>query len=340
MKRVLIVATVLALTLTPLLSAGAAVAAPIRQAEPPPTLHLNVGAFSPAAGQTLALPPGLTVAAQNSKYWIVQFGGPILQEWRAALEAEGVEVVAYLPDFAYKVRMNQGQAKKVEDLQDVVFVGPFEPAFKLAPDLAMGGPAIYRVRVESGRDFGLTNAAIATSGAQIISRDGDALTVLADGAQVQAIAQVADVAWIENWLLREKHNEVGGGQIIGGVIANNSGYNGSSQIAAVADTGFGGGAVNNVHPDIPQARVVAIQNFQGASSGGCYTVVGDGAVDVDSGHGTHVAGSVLSDGGAGGEGKGVAPAARFVGQAVEDYVDFTGVCAVQYADGYYLLGIP
>ena len=129
-------------------------------------------------------------------------------------------MVAYLPDYAYKVRMNQGQAKKVEDLQDVVFVGPFQPAFKLSPNLVVGGPALYSVRVESGRDFGLTNAAIATTGAEIVSRDGDVLTVLADAAQVQAIAQVADVAWIENWLLREKHNEWGGGQIIGGLAAN------------------------------------------------------------------------------------------------------------------------
>ena len=344
MKRIFAVGLasllVLTLLLSPLLTAGAA-AAPLSQDEPsPPALYLKAGTFTPAAGQSAALPPGLTVAAQNSQYWIVQFGGPILPEWRAALEAEGAEVVAYLPDYAYKARMNQGQAKRVEDLQDVVFVGPFVPAFKLSPNLVMGGPALYRVRVESGRDFGLTTAAIATTGAEIVSRDGDALTVLADAPQVQAIAQVADVAWIENWLLREKHNEWGGGQIIGGLAANNAGYDGSTQIAAVADTGFGGGAANNVHPDIPQARVVAIQNLAGASSRGCYTVIDDGAVDVDSGHGTHVAGSVLSDGGANGEGGGVAPAARFVGQAVENWVDFTSICALQYADGYYLMGIP
>ena len=328
------------LLLSPLLTAGAA-AAPLSQDEPsPPALYLKVGTFTPAAGQSVALPPGLTVAAQNSQYWIVQFGGPILPEWRAALEAEGAEVVAYLPDYAYKVRMNQGQAKQVEELQDVVFVGPFEPAFKLSPNLMLGGPTLYRLRVESGRDFGLTTAAIATTGAEIVSRDGDAFTVVADAAQIQAIAQVADVAWIENWLLREKHNEWGGGQIIGGMAANNAGYDGSTQIAAVADTGFGGGAANNVHPDIPQARVVAIQNFAGVSSRGCYSVIDDGAVDVDSGHGTHVAGSVLSDGGVNGEGRGVAPAARFVGQAVENWVDFTSICALQYADGYYLMGIP
>jgi subtilisin family serine protease len=337
-----------------------------------PALRLKVGTFTPAAspgagteaaqgasqgagqgagrGTTLGanLPPGLTVAAQNSQHWIVQFDGPILSEWRAALEGQGAEVLAYLPDFAYKVRMNPGQAKKVEELPDVVYVGPFEPALKLAPPVlastlaggGAGGAALYRVRVESGRDWGLTNAAIATTGAQIVSRDGDALTVVADAGQVQAIAQVVEVAWVENWLLREKHNEVGGGQIIGGAAANASGYDGSTQIAAVADTGFGGGTTSSVHPDIPAGRVVALQNFAGTSSGGCYTVVNDGPVDVDSGHGTHVAGSVLSDGGPNGEGKGVAPAARFVGQAVENFVDFSGLCAAQYADGYYLMGIP
>ena len=347
MKRFFSMCAALALALTPLLTAGAAVAAPMRQADPPPpappALQLKAGSFSPATGQELALPPGLTVAAQNSQYWIVQFGGPILSEWRAALEAEGAEIVAYVPDFAYKVRMNPGQARKVEDLQDVVFVGPFQPAYKISPALAVGGPTLYRLRVEPGRDFGLTNAAIAATGAEIVSRDGDALTVLADGAQVQAIAQVADVAWIENWLLREKHNEAGGGAIIGGATANAAGYDGSTQIAAVADTGFGGGTAGTIHPDIPSTRVVGLQNLPGAGSKSCYTVVDDGAKDVDSGHGTHVAGSVLSDGygiGAGALGRGVAPAAGFVGQAVENFVDFTGICALQNSDGYYLIGIP
>ncbi|RMF31787.1 MAG: hypothetical protein D6759_09505, partial [Chloroflexi bacterium] len=49
---------------------------------------------------------------------------------------------------------------------------------------------------------------------------------------------------------------------------------------------------------------------------------------------------MLGGGGPGGEGKGTAPAAHLVFQAVEDYVDFTGICALFYDDGYYLIGIP
>jgi hypothetical protein len=114
---------------------------------------------------------------------------------------------------------------------------------------------------------------------------------------------------------------------MGAGVANSNGYDGSTQISAVADTGLGGGTAATAHPDILASRIVAIQNFPGANSALCYNVVNDGAVDVDSGHGTHVAGSVLSGGGASGEGKGVAPAARLVFQAVENYVDFRQLCA-------------
>jgi hypothetical protein len=88
--------------------------------------------------------------------------------------------------------------------------------------------------------------------------------------------------------------------------------------------------------------VVAINNWPG-SAGGCFaTVVNDGAIDVDSGHGTHVAVSVLGDGDASGVGKGTAPAAGLVFQAIENYATITTFCQNFYGlvNGYYLTGIP
>jgi len=62
---------------------------------------------------------------------------------------------------------------------------------------------------------------------------------------------------------------------------------------------------------------------------------------VDSGHGTHVALSVVGDGAAGGLGRGTAPGARLVFQAVEDFLDWYGLCnTLDAPDGYYLPGIP
>ncbi len=173
-----------------------------------------------------------------------------------------------------------------------------------------------------------------------MAREGNILLVAADSAQLDAIAQVLDVAWIENFMFREKHNEYGAGVIMGANTANANGYDGSTQTVAVADTGLGDGTPSGAHPDIPSSRITAIYDWPGVSAGGCYDAINDGPVDVDSGHGTHVAGSVLGDGGPNGEAKGTAPAAHLIFQAVEDWADMTGQCGLFYPDGYYLIGLP
>ena len=59
------------------------------------------------------------------------------------------------------------------------------------------------------------------------------------------------MAWIEKFVLREKLNEYGGGNLMGADTANTNGYDGSTQIVAVADTGLGGGTAATAHADIP-----------------------------------------------------------------------------------------
>ncbi|MEK7324064.1 MAG: S8 family serine peptidase, partial [Chloroflexota bacterium] len=160
----------------------------------------------------------------------------------------------------------------------------------------------------------------------------------ADRKQLLGIALVLDVAWVDAFQIIEKHNEYGGGQLMGSNIANANGYDGSTQIVAVADTGLGGGTAATAHVDIPASRIVSINNWPGVSDT-CWTITNDGAVDVDSGHGTHTALSVVGDGGVSGEGKSPAPAASLVFQAVENYADMIGICGILYPDGYYLPGL-
>ena len=130
--------------------------------------------------------------------------------------------------------------------------------------------------------------------------------------------------------------------IIGATVANSRGYDGSTQTVAVADTGIGGGTTTTAHRDIPSSRVTAIYNWPGAA-GSCFqTVVNDGSIDVDSGHGTHTSGSVLSGGEGSGLGRGTAPAAHLVFQSTENYATITSICRALYGytNGYYLLGLP
>lgn len=333
--------TAVVLLTTMLLNAGIGQASPSAQGHAAP-IRLKAATFTPARGEAPAIPPGLSIAgyaAGQRGYYLVQFRGPVQQAWKDQVAALGAELLDYVPDFAFKVRMNPAQARQAERLGSVAWVGLFHPAYKLSPTLARDGTHLYTVRVERGADAGLTTAAIVRTGAEVLRRDGQILVVAVDASQVDAIAQVLDVAWVENLQLKQKHNEYGAGAIMGANTANANGYDGSSQTVAVADTGLGDGTAAGAHPDIPASRITTIYNWPG-SNNSCWSVTDDGAIDVDSGHGTHVAGSVLSDGGASGEGKGTAPAARLVFQAVENWAKMKGLCAVYYPSGYYLTGIP
>ncbi|MEZ4869434.1 MAG: Ig-like domain-containing protein [Caldilineaceae bacterium] len=339
-RRVFSIFLILSIMLQP----GALLAAPGAQPTATP-IRLKAGILTPGEADNVVAASGLTIngyAAGQRGYYIVQFHGPVQQSWKEQVSATGAQLLGYLPDYAFKVRMTPEQAAQVGKLADVNWVGLFQPAYKLAPQMsaASATPQLVRVQIEQGGDVAATTAAVVQTGAQLLQQEDDLLLVAANGAQLAGIAQVLDVAWLEAFRFNEKHNEYGAGVILGANVANATGYDGSTQIAAVADTGFGTGVAATAHVDVPASRIVALQNFAGANSTGCYNVINDGVQDVDSGHGTHVALSVLGDGGANGEGKGTAPAARLVFQAVENYTDFVSICALSYADGYYLIGIP
>ncbi|MEN8238892.1 MAG: S8 family serine peptidase, partial [Actinomycetota bacterium] len=269
--------------------------------------------------------------------YLIALSGPISQAQADALRATGAQLTAYIPDFAYKAILTPAQAERATQIDGVTAITVFQPEYKLSPDLAESG--LYRIRLERGADRALASADIEAAGGSVLTSSGDVVTVAADREQLEAVTALNTVAWVENLMFREKHNEYGAGVILGANVANASGYDGSTQIVAVADTGIGGGTAATAHPDVPASRIVDIFDWPGVSAQGCYRVVPDGAVDVDSGHGTHTALSVLSDGGVSGEGKGTAPAASLVFQATEDYARFGLACST-FPDGYYLLGLP
>jgi subtilisin family serine protease len=303
------------------------------------SVHLESGSFVPAQSD---------FAAQGSqKYYIVQFNGPVQQSWKDAVTAEGAELLYYLPDFAFKVRMNPGIASRVERLNSVSAVVAFRPEFKIKSDLKRDGEMrLYHIRIERGSNFAQVRTLVRQTGAQVLGFENDVLVVAANGAFVDAIAQLDDVASIGNFQLNQTFSEPSApaqndysiANIIGAEAAHLRGYNGSTQTVAVADTGLGGGTPTTAHRDI-NGRVTAIYNWPGVTDS-CWTITDDGAIDVDSGHGTHTAGSVLSAGAPNGIGKGSAPAANLVFQATENWATMKGICALYYPNGYYLTGLP
>ncbi|RMF32429.1 MAG: hypothetical protein D6759_08430, partial [Chloroflexi bacterium] len=169
---------------------------------PPAPIRLQAATFVPGRDETPALPAHLTITGYpegQPGYYIVQFRGPVQPAWKAQVAALGVQFLAYIPDFAFKVRMTPAQARQVERLPTVSWVGLFHPAYKLSPSLIREGTRLYRVRVERGADTGLVTSALANLGVTVLSHQGDLLLIVSDAALLDSIAQVPDVAWIENF---------------------------------------------------------------------------------------------------------------------------------------------
>src|SRR4030095_9919878 len=122
---------------------------------------------------------------------------------------------------------------------------------------------------------------------------------------------------------------------------------GAGEIVAVCDTGLDTGVAGTVHPDFA-GRVVAMKSYPITPD--WKTIIfnpggDDGASDLDSGHGTHVAGSVLGDGTASANGpaliRGHAHKARLVFQAVEQEMKWRPNAPPEIkSERYVLAGIP
>ena len=297
-----------------------------------------VAAFvSIAVVQTAAQPS----PAAPSEY-LVQFRGPVLEAWKAGIAGNGAEILEYVPVFAFRVRMNPADAARVRRLPFVAAGGPYDPANKLGRRLVRNGRRPYILRLDRGANAGAVEAALAAAGVQVTRRGASLLLIAADGPQLDAVARLAGVASVENFVPRIKHNEFGGGVILGSQIANAGGFDGSSQTIAIADTGIGDGTATGAHADVPASRVLSIFNWPGVPDFCFETIVNDGAADVDSGHGTHVATAALGAGNASGMGRGTAPAAGLVFQSIENFAIPSLLCSLIYGlpDAYYLVGVP
>jgi serine protease AprX len=79
-----------------------------------PTIKLRAGTITPGIEETLPGMEGLTITGYEPGqpgYYIVQFKGTVQDGWTAQLVATGAQVLEYLPDFAFKVRMTPSRRR-------------------------------------------------------------------------------------------------------------------------------------------------------------------------------------------------------------------------------------
>jgi len=257
-----------------------------------------------AAALTLNLPPHLKAKGDPGAY-IVQARGAIDARFRAVLAVAGAQVVSYIPNNAYLVRISAAGAGGLAGNALVQAVLPFEPYYKLQPSLL--GLAVAQSPLPPGTalnvglfaaDAPAAESQIEALGGKVMATDrspfGPVLHVLAP-ADWTSLAQVPGVQVLEVSRQRVLANDLSRVTVgetpdtISGITNNWLGLTGKHVLVAVDDSG-----VDQTHPDFSASGTAA------GGPSGTTRVIGFTANDVvdTDGHGTHVAGIIAGNGSA------------------------------------------
>ena len=223
-------------------------------------LRTRVGSFA-VPGPGLRLPEPLrrgrdaAASPAGGLYWIVAFDGPIGEARRQSVLDSGAALVDYLANYAYIVRCDRGSEVRLRSLEGVLWVGPFEPAYRIDP--ALGALPTREERKVSAPDLQVRIALfpgepavemamrLGAAGATVteIVPGGSALIASLPKREVAAVARVEGVAVIEEvpeyrlWSA-ESQEVLQSGSVPGGRPYWDAGVHGSGQIVAVMDNGL------------------------------------------------------------------------------------------------------
>lgn len=290
------------------------IAARITPATPlvPPPIRLVIGGFTPTLGETLDGPPDLRVefsAAQpEDGYYLVQFKGPIEEGWKAAVRDLGGLLFDYVPDFTFIVYLKAPTVERVQALPEVLWIGPYEPAYKLSPDLAdvvgMLDLNVHTFPNDSRSSLTSQFEALGAGIKEVSEQSTGALFLMTvEATQLHALAQVPAVRWIEPFYERVLFNDVARSNAIMAAETawSDLGLYGAGQVVAVTDTGLDTGNTATLHQDFlgtptgcsGTSRIIS--TFALGRSGDWSDSCRTGGTNYG-GHGTHVTGSVLGNG--------------------------------------------
>jgi serine protease AprX len=160
----------------------------------------------------------------------------------------------------------------------------------------------------------------------------DADSILSNLSKIHGVKRIDEVK------IRKLFNNIATGVMNAGNIDNSLGLTGKGETIGIGDTGLDSGDITTIHPDF-RGRVRDLMSFpinsvydDSINNPGA----NDGPKDEDSGHGTHVSGSVLGNGSssiAANNGvivRGIAYEAKLVFQAIEQWMDWTDEAKLEW----------
>ncbi len=274
-----------------------------------PAFHLLAGDFVPnAAGSQ----PDLSFLAPGEQTALIQFQGPVMPGWKTQVESTGVQLLRYLPDYAWVVRGSGAALRATAQLPCVRWMGPMRKEYRLDPALPVSGDSVDAVAMmEPFADEAKLRQAALARGLTVEKAGPRLLRLSGPATAVRSLADEDTVEWITPAATPRPLNDRSRA-LIGVTDAWTSlGLYGDGQLIGIVDSGLDTGNNSTLSPDF-QGRVASV--FIRAPGG-------DWADQF--GHGTHIAGILV------GQGRtpaalpdptsyaGVAPRAKLVVQALE-----------------------
>ncbi|MEO0276075.1 MAG: S8 family serine peptidase [candidate division WOR-3 bacterium] len=73
-------------------------------------------------------------AEKDNDVFLLQLNGPIIREWKNILKEKGVKIYAYIPEFAYLVKIEPQKIEEIKNLDFVRWIGDYHPYYKIHPE--------------------------------------------------------------------------------------------------------------------------------------------------------------------------------------------------------------
>jgi subtilisin family serine protease len=276
----------------------------------------------------------------ESKYFIVQFAGPIKEEWKAQILKIGGEIYNYIPFFSFIVKMNETVKTELEKLRFVRWIGGYKPAYKIAPALLnASGLCNLSILVFEGKSWKEITAIIKRMGGTILFAEetdiGGLIKTQIDSERIIDIANIIDVEWMEPWREPICHNANATWVIQSGEPNKtpiwDMGLHGEGQIITICDSGLDGTGEDELNPFKHESFSHPRQMFEYGQENvnpdhrkiyQYYAPEGSDGDRADfTGHGTHVACTAAGDNTYNGffkdpNGKGIAYKAKIIMQDI------------------------
>ncbi len=324
-----------------------------------PRLSVGGASFSfESAVEAEAKSPLVTAPAQTS-YYLLRLVGPAKGEWLATIQNQGIAIHGNLPGYCLLVGGLPSRVQALKDEPWVETVTPYRPGMKISPKLqrrartelgteelaalvtnvdAVASNEQVQISVFAGENKTTVRARISAEGGRVLSESERSVTAILPTLAIAKLAEEQCVRAIMPHEFPELHNDRAA-PIMGVPEDHTFGetiLTGANQIIAVADSGLDSGDPTAIHQDFA-GRVEDIVSWPTDFDPGLAPYLNDpvsnddGTADRNSGHGTHVAGSVLGNGasalaaGSTTVPRGIAPGARLFFQSVEQRVHWKSV---------------